>query len=120
MTQRTKRLLYWLPRVLGILFAVFISIFALDVFGVGYSFWETVWALLMHLVPTGIVVLILVLAWHWAWVGAVLFPLLGVLYIAVFWEPSNWPAYLLLSGPLVLIGILFWLNWHYRTELQPR
>jgi hypothetical protein len=36
----------------------------------------------------------------------------------VFWKPSNWPAYLLLSGPLVLIGILFWLNWHYRTELQ--
>lgn len=87
-------------------------------FGAGYSFWEMVWALLMHLVPTAIVVVILVLAWHWAWVGGVLFPLLGVLYIVVFWKPSNWPAYLLLSGPLVLIGILFWLNWHYRTELQ--
>jgi hypothetical protein len=48
----------------------------------------------------------------------VLFPLLGVLYIVVFCKPSNWPAYLLLSSPLVLIGILFWLNWHYRTELQ--
>jgi hypothetical protein len=48
----------------------------------------------------------------------VLFPLLGVLYIVVFCKPSNWPAYLLLSSPLVLIGILFWLNWHYRTEFQ--
>ena len=99
MKQPVRRLLYWLPRVLGILFAVFLSLFALDVFGEGYSFWETVWALLMHLIPTAIVVLILVLAWRRAWIGGVLFPLLGVLYIVAFWNPSHWPAYLMLSGP---------------------
>jgi hypothetical protein len=115
-TQRVRRLLYWLPRVLGILFAVFLSLFAFDVFGEGYSFWETVWALLMHLVPTAIVVLILVLAWRWEWIGGVLFPLLGVLYIVVFWDESDWLSYLTLSGPLLLIGGLFWINWRLRTR----
>ena len=37
MNNKWKRVLYWTPRVLGILFALFISIFALDVFGEGYS-----------------------------------------------------------------------------------
>jgi hypothetical protein len=30
-----KQLLFWTPRVLGILFAAFVSMFALDVFGKG-------------------------------------------------------------------------------------
>jgi hypothetical protein len=33
-------ILYWAPRLLGILFSLFVSIFALDVFGQGYGFWE--------------------------------------------------------------------------------
>ena len=51
-----ERLLYWVPRILCILFAAFISLFALDVFGEGYGFWHSVLTLMVHLIPTYIVV----------------------------------------------------------------
>ena len=103
-------IIYWAPRILGILFAVFISIFALDVFTEGYGFWETVVALVMHLV------VVLLIAWRWERVGGVLFLLLGALYIVMFWDRGHWTAYLLISGPLFLIGALFLVDWHYRRD----
>lgn len=77
-----KRLLYWSPRVLTILFVVFLSLFALDVFKEGYGFWKTVLALAIHPVPAFIVVAVLLLTWRWEWVGAVLFATAAALYTA--------------------------------------
>jgi hypothetical protein len=104
-------ILYWAPRVLGILIAIFVSLFALDVFGEGYNLWESVAALLMHLIPTLVIIIVLTIAWRWERWGGFLFIALGVLYILFFWDPTHWPAYLLISGPLFLVGILFLLNW---------
>ena len=106
MKQPANRLLLWTPRVLAILFAAFISIFALDVFGAGYTFWETIVALTMHMVPTAVVLLALVIGWRWQWIGGILFLALGLVYILVFRE-GDWIAYLLISGPLFLVGALF-------------
>jgi hypothetical protein len=113
-----KRSLFWTPRVLCILFALFVSLFALDVFGEGYGPLETLVALMMHLIPTGVILAVLIVSWRWEWVGAVLFSALGILYIALFWEPSSWPAYLMISGPLFLLGLLFLVNWVWRRELR--
>ena len=51
MTTIARTLVFWTPRFFGVLFALFISMFALDVFGEGRGFWETTLALLMHLIP---------------------------------------------------------------------
>jgi hypothetical protein len=117
MNERTKRILFWTPRVLAVLFAIFISIFAFDIFDEGYAVWETILALLIHLIPTAVVLLILALAWRWEWIGGILLPILGLLYLITF-EGQHWSAYLLIAGPLFLIGALFWLNWLYRSELR--
>jgi len=69
MRRPVRRLLFWTPRVALLLFAAFLSIFALDVFGAGYGFWETALALLMHLIPMWIMLGALALAWRWEWVG---------------------------------------------------
>jgi hypothetical protein len=116
MKTKMTPIIYWAPRILGILFAVFVSIFALDVFAEGYGFWETVVALVMHLVPTAITVVVLLIAWRWERVGGVLFLLLGALYIVMFWDRGHWSAYLLISGPLFLIGTLFLVGWHYQRD----
>ena len=118
MKQPMKRLLFWTPRILTILFAAFISIFALDVFGEGYGFWKTILALLMHLIPTGIILIVLAMSWRWEWVGAILFTALGAFYLTKFWGRFHWSAYLCISGPLFLIGVLFLLNWRYKRELR--
>ena len=118
MKRSVKRLLFWTPRVVCILFAVFVSLFALDVFGEGYGFWETILAFMIHMIPTGIVLVVLAVAWRWEWVGGVLFIALGALYIVMTWERAQWPAYLLISGPLFVVGVLFLVNWRYRGELR--
>jgi len=64
MNASVKRVLFWAPRILCILFAIFLSVFALDVFSEGYGFWQTIGALLRHLVPTFIVVIALLIGWR--------------------------------------------------------
>jgi hypothetical protein len=112
MNETTKRWLYWLPRALSILFAVFISLLALDVFGEGYSFWETLVALFMHLVPTFILVVAILIAWRWERVGAALFLALAVVYLVM----TN-GRMLTIPIPLIIVGLLFLVSW--RVTLKP-
>ena len=113
MNSNTKRWLYWLPRVLSILFAMFISIFALDVFGEGYNFWETLVALFMHLVPTFILVAVLAIAWRWERVGAALFLALAIIYLVL-----TDGRMLTIPIPLIIVSLLFLVSW--RVTLKPR
>ncbi len=116
MNIATKRVLYWTPRILGICMAGFLSIFAADVFGEGHSFWETLGALFMHLVPTYIVLVTLAVAWRWEAIGALLFSGLGLFYIGWAWGLFPLVAYLSISGPLFLTGALFFLDWVFKRR----
>ena len=118
MKSSTKQVLYWTPRILGILFALFISLFALDVFGEGYGFWESVGAFLIHLVPTFVILIALFVAWRREWIGAILFVGLGMFYLVVFRGDFDWITFLIIAGPLFLIGALFFVNWLYRAQLR--
>ena len=120
MERPVQRLLYWTPRVLCILFAAFISIFAADVFGHGGGFWQTALALLIHLIPTFIVVAVLIASWRHEWIGGALFIALAVLYVIWAWNKHffGWMVVLAIPGPLVLTGVLFLLNWRYRKQLR--
>ncbi len=115
MNTNTKRILFWAPRILCIPFAMFLSLFALDVFSEGYGIGETILALLIHLAPTYIIVISLAIAWRWEWVGAILFNTL-----ALFFLSSSGGESWVISGPLFLLGILFLFNWIYRSQLKTR
>ena len=114
------QLLYWAPRALCIVIAVFISMFALDVFGEGKGFWETTLALLIHLIPTYFVLILLAVSWRWEWIGGIFFILLGIFYVVWAWNKpfGHWSTFLMIAGPPVLAGVLFLLNWYYRGELR--
>jgi hypothetical protein len=115
-----QQLLYWAPRALCLMFALFISMFALDVFGEGGGLWQTLFALTMHLITTFLLLVIPWVSWHREWIAGVLFPVLGVLYIAWAWNKpfGRWSTFLLMAGPPVLTGALFLLNWYYRADLR--
>lgn len=115
MKPSTKQIIFWAPRLLTILFAAFISLFAFDVFDSEHGLWETIFALLIHLIPTGIILLTLLIAWQWEWVGAVLFIGLGLLYL-LGTPNQHWSAHLLISGPSFMIGTLFLVDWWYKTR----
>ncbi len=117
MNRSLGRFLFWTPRILAIAFAVFISLFALDVFDGDYGFLPTILALLIHLIPTAIIIIILIISWRWEWLGAILFTSLGLLYLLMAWARFHWSAYLVISGPLFVLGFLFFLNWIYRKEI---
>lgn len=118
MRKPLRRVVYWTPRILCFLFAAFISIFALDVFGAGYSLWGTIAALLIHLIPTFVILIALVIAWRWEWVGAILFVAFGAWYIIEAWGKFPWVTYLMIAGPSFLIGALFLVNWLLRAQLR--
>jgi hypothetical protein len=90
---------------------MFLSLFALDVFSEGYGFGETVIALLIHLIPTYIIVISLAIAWRREWVGAILF-----ISLALFNHVSSEGAGWVIPGPLILLGTLFIFNWIYKSH----
>ncbi len=104
---KLKKILYWSPRIITILFIIFISLFALDVFSERYGFFDTIVALLIHLIPTYILITALLTAWRWPIVGGFIFIILGIFYIVWVWNKQPIIAYFLISGPAFLIGLLF-------------
>jgi hypothetical protein len=117
MNTSWKGTLFWTPRLITILFIAFISLFALDVFSEGYGFWETIVALTMHLLPSIVLTIILILAWKWEWIGGVLYLIAGfVLWVKT--EPSSGLAWFLLVGMPFLLGVLFTLGWITKKDVQ--
>ena len=87
-------------------------------FGAGYGFWETTVALLIHLIPTALLLIALTVAWRWERLGAILFFALGAWYLGMAWGKFPWITYLLVAGPAFLIGALFLVNWLFRAEIR--
>ena len=117
-----KNGLFWAPRIMAILFAIFISLFALDAFGQGYPWVEELVAFLIHLIPTYGVIAVLLVAWKWPLPGGLGFIAGGAFYLVKV-HGMHWLAYLLISGPLFLIGVLFlvshFVNMHKNKKKEP-
>ncbi len=106
MTPTTRRALLWSPRILGICNALFLALFAMDALAEGPL------ALLIHAAPALFLLLVVALAWRWAWIGGLVFIALALLYAATTLQRPDW--ILSISGPLLAVGILFLLSWRYR------
>ena len=116
MKEPVRRLLFWSPRVLCIAFALFVSLFVLDVFNEALGLWKTILSLSMHLIPTAFIVVVLAVSWRWEWVGGILFVALGMLYLIRARHHPDWVV--VISGPLFVLGALFLLNWWKRGEIR--
>ncbi len=119
LTPRMGALLRWTPRIGLIIFAAFLSLFALDIFGQGYTLWETVVGLTMHLIPTFALLAVLALAWRWPLVGGVTALLVAAGFILQFgggWG-NDWPFYLTIVGPQIVVGLLFLADWWLHGEV---
>ncbi len=118
MSRIAARLLYWSPRILSILFAMFLSLFALDVFREVHGFWPTVLAFAIHLVPAIVVIAVLLAAWRWEWIGTAVFSLAAVGYaVSVLPQHMDWAF--VISLPLLVIAALFLTSWIERPKLRP-
>jgi hypothetical protein len=119
MRETVPRFLFWTPRILCVLFSLFLTIFALDVFQAGKPAGVIALELALHLVPTFLLLLILALSWRHELLGAIIFVGLGILYLATTWGRFHWSAYAVISGSLFLIGGLFFANWLAKRHSPP-
>ncbi|NCN98564.1 hypothetical protein COU62_03210 [Candidatus Pacearchaeota archaeon CG10_big_fil_rev_8_21_14_0_10_35_219] len=112
-----KARLYWLPRILTIVLIIFISIFALDVFS-DFTGVELLVALFMHLIPSLILIVVLVVAWKWEKIGGILFIITAIVTTIFFKTYQDIIVFLLISLPPLAIGILFLINSKNRKKTK--
>src|SRR3989344_8840572 len=109
LTNSMNKYLYWIPRILSIIFILFLAMFSLDIFDGNYGFWGTILGLFMHNIPVFILTIVLIISWKHEIVGAVAFILAGLLYIfsllmkpELEWYMLSWS--LIIAGPAFFIG----------------
>jgi len=114
-------IIHWTPRIICILAILFVSMFALDSFDPKYTFWQQLQAFFMHLIPTYVLILFLVIAWKWELVGGLI-----IMAVALGFTPSiffhnyqmnhsvwmSLSVILLINLPFIITGVLFVLS-HY-------
>jgi len=116
MTSRSSKLLQWSPRILGILVCLFLGLFSLDAFEGEKPFAQTIVDFGIHLTPVLILLAVVVLAWRWEWVGALVFTGVAVAYAYAARTHVSWIP--VIAGPLLLVGILFFLSWISRRDFR--
>ncbi len=117
MNKTLKQTLFWLPRIAGILFVLFLSMFALDIFELHLGFWGTIVGLLMHLIPSILLAIAIVVAWKWEWFGAALFIGWAVWYVAST-RGLDWSVYVFIVGLPAVIGLFFLAGWIWRKQIR--
>jgi hypothetical protein len=120
MKNNIGKSLYWTPRILSIIFILFLALMSLDVFEGNYGFWGTIVGLFMHNIPAMVLLVVLIISWKHEIVGGVGFILAGLIYIAsLMRNPFEW--YMLswaiqISGVAFLTGILFLVGWYKKNH----
>lgn len=117
MNKIAKSILFWTPRILGILFILFVGMFSLDVFGTGAGFWVTLGGFFIHNIPTLILLATLLVGWRWEWVGAVGFLAVAVWFLGIF-HAGDWLFLLIFIVIPALVGVLFLLGWVWRKKIR--
>lgn len=112
-----SRLVLWAPRLLGIATCLFIGMFALDAFSGNKPLSETVGDFAVHLIPAAVLLFIVVLSWRRPWIGGATFLSLAALY-ALTMSKGRLDWVLVISGPLLVVGVLFVWSWYEQRALH--
>ena len=104
------KIMYWTPRVLTIIFILFMGMFSLDSFGGDKSVGAKMLAFFIHNIPVLIIITILIIAWRREILGGVLLMLAAFAGTLFFHSFSGNPGSLIVLAPFFFTGILFILN----------
>lgn len=122
MKNKISKFIYWTPRILGIVFVLWLMLFSLDIFEPGLTASQIALGLLMHNLPALALLLVLIISWKHELIGGIVFILAGLAYIILLalnqtfaWYMLSWA--LLISGPAWLVGILFLVGWRKKRRL---
>lgn len=117
--KKSIRLIHWMPRIIGILAILFVSLFALDAFDPKLTLWQQIFGFIMHLIPSFILIILLLIAWKWEYAGGIIFMIIGIgLSPFIFMlnyrmNQSVWMSLgiiMAITIPFAIIGFLFILS----------
>ena len=97
--SKALKIVHWTPRILCICAILFVSLFALDAFGHGGGFWKELGDFIIHLIPSFILLLFLIIAWKWELIGGIVFTVIASITL-----------------PFILVGILFIISYYMKKK----
>ncbi len=118
--KTSSTILTWLPRIICILAILFISMFAMDSFSPDRTIMQNAAGFLMHLIPSFVLLIILIIAWKWELTGGIILTLAGLAWsIFIFVinlrrTHSAWAGLMIMAMlglPFVISGVLFIFNY---------
>ena len=120
----STRVLYWLPRIICIMGILFISMFSIDALNSELTLWQQILSLSMHLIPSFVLILLLLLSWKRELIGGIIFMIIGLGFSPIIFmhnfkmNQSIWMSLgviLVITIPFVIVGMLFIVS-HYRRK----
>lgn len=110
----------WAARILGILAIAFISLFALDAFAEGAGLGQKIVAFLLHMIPSFVLIIVLIIAWKRELIGGILMTLVGLAVSALVYSLNYGRSHSVSRGlqtaavigvPFVIVGLLFMISY---------
>ncbi len=119
------KIIHWMPRILCILAILFISMFALDSFNNELSLWQKIAEFSMHLIPSFVVIVLLIVAWKWELPGGILMIVLAIGFSPLVYSMNHGMNHsvimsllivLMINFPFVVTGVLFILSYFLKRK----
>jgi hypothetical protein len=119
------KIIHWMPRILCILAILFISIFALDAFNTDQTFWQKIADFSMHLIPSFVIIVLLIVAWKWELPGGILMIVLAIGFMPLVYSMNfartqsvliSLSIVLMINFPFVVTGVLFILSYFLKRK----
>lgn len=110
------KIMHYLPRIICMLAILFISMFALDAFNPEKTIWQQIGDFLIHLIPSFVLIIFLIIAWKREFIGGIIFILIGLIFSPfIFIHNYNinqslcmsLMIILIITMPFIIVGILF-------------
>jgi len=105
--MESNKVIYWLPRIISILFIAFLVLFSFDIFSMTGSTGEKIKGLLISNIPVIILAIILLIAWAREYIGGILFAIAAIFFTLFFKTYESIEIFMLISFPLFLVAFLF-------------
>ncbi len=123
MVTHVSKFVYWAPRILSILFIMFLTVFSFDVFTPGAAAGEIALAFFVHNIPSLVLLAVLIISWKYEIVGGIAYLLAGIGYIVINAQNrGDWAEVLtnilIIAGPAFIISALYFVNWSKKKRIK--
>lgn len=124
--KSSLQVLHWTPRVICILAILFVSLFALDAFRPGLPLGKQIIDFLMHMIPSFVLTILLIIAWKWELIGGIILGAIGLVFSPIIYTHNynmnhsvvmSLTVIAMITFPFVVVGVLFVVS-HFKKRKE--